>query len=100
MRRTLIYAFAAVILGISLILVPMIAAAEVKTTSNYNLVPEYIPAQLKGNLGNYGSISTKNAPEDLEVLVISFAIASGAYLWIRRKTPHDERALRLSQYQF
>jgi uncharacterized MAPEG superfamily protein len=97
LKRILLYLLAAVLLGVLLILVPLIAATEVKTSRSYLLVPEYVPDQLQGTRAR--ATAAKNVPADLEVLVFSIVVASIAYLWTRRRIPHDERGLR-SQYRF
>jgi hypothetical protein len=90
LKKTLLYILAAVILGLSLTFVPLITTAEVKTNSNYLLMPEYHSSQLQESGGVYRLVSAKYAPADLEIFVISFVMALVAYLWVRQKMPHNE----------
>ena len=79
MKKTLLYIFAAVILGLLLTLIPAITIEKTKTSIVY-------VSLLQEAKGIHDLVSARYAPVHVEIFVISFVIALVAYLWIKRKT--------------
>jgi hypothetical protein len=79
LKKTLLYIFSAVILGLLLTLIPAITIEKAKAHIIYISV-------LQEAQGIHGFVSTQNAPVHVEIFIISFAIASVAYFWVKRKT--------------
>jgi len=78
LKKTLLYIFSAVILGLLLTLIPAITIEKAKANIVYISV-------LQEAQGIHGFVSVRNAPVHVEIFVISFAMASVAYLWFKRK---------------
>jgi branched-subunit amino acid ABC-type transport system permease component len=88
MKKILLYSLVAVVLGLSLMLVPLITISEAKANS-YLLTPEHLSRQLEKIEGTY----SPNA--DVEIFAISFVIALVVYLLFKHILPqHDYGRIR------
>ena len=87
MKKTPPYLLVAVILGLSLTLVPL---ATIKAENGYNAIPQSIQQRLK-TLEGYDSGATAYSGSDVEILAISFVIALVAYLLFKHSSPRRDR---------
>jgi branched-subunit amino acid ABC-type transport system permease component len=87
LKKIPLYLTVAVILGLSLILIPL---ATIKAENGYNAIPESIQQRLKALEGTYDSGATTYSGYDVEILAISFAIALVAYLLFKHSSPRRE----------
>ena len=87
MKKIPLYLLVAVILGLSLTLVPL---ATIKAENGYIAIPESIQQRLK-TLEGYGSGATTYSDSDVEVLAISFVIALVAYLLFKHRSSRRDR---------
>lgn len=83
MKKIPLYLLVAVILGLSLSLVPL---ATIKAENGYS-----IQQRLKTLEGTYDSSATTYSGSDVEVLAISFVIALVAYLLFKHASPRRHR---------
>jgi branched-subunit amino acid ABC-type transport system permease component len=83
MKKILLYSLVAVVLGLSLMLVPLITISEAKANS-YLLTPEHLSRQLEKIEGTY----SPNA--DVEIFATSFVIALVVYLLFKHILPHHD----------
>jgi hypothetical protein len=97
LKKMLLYFVAAILAGLSLMLIPLIASAEIAARSNYVLMPEYASVHLRQTGGNY-DLSSERYSINTEIFVLSFAIALVAFLLVRRRTPHDYRWTRMPPF--
>jgi branched-subunit amino acid ABC-type transport system permease component len=88
LKKTSLYLLVAVLLGLSLILVPL---ATIKAENGYKAIPQSIQQRLKTLEGTYDSGATTYSGSDVEILAISFVIALVAYLMFKHASPHRER---------
>jgi hypothetical protein len=79
LKKTLLYIFAAVILGLLLTLIPAITIEKAKTSIVY-------VSTLQETKEIHDLVSAKYEPVHIEIFVISFVISLVAYLWVKRKT--------------
>ena len=86
MKKILVYSVVAVVLGLSLMLVPLITLAE--KTGNHYLMPHSLSEQLEKIEG--ASADPKYSMSDVKILGFSFLVASVMYLLFRRKTSHPD----------
>jgi len=84
MRKILLYATAAAILGILLTLTPLLIATEVKPEPSYFLVPESTESLRQVSPG-YGLEKPLFSNLDFAILASSLVIASIGYVISRRK---------------
>ena len=96
MRKSLLYLTAAVILGITITLVPLVTLALVQRDVNVRsqLFSEF------GSLerGSFQSSSSQSYVSDFTVLTVSFVIAMVLYLFVRRRIPRDLARIRFPPY--
>lgn len=88
MKKTPLYAIAAIIVGLTLVLVPLVALAEIRKQDNLGLI-QTIPKtfiQVEGGNSDIPSVSQA----DVETLGACFAIALIGYFFFR-KSSHRER---------
>lgn len=98
MKKIPLYFLVAVILGLSLTLVPL---ATIKAENGYNAIPQSIQERLKTLEGTYDSGATTYSGSDVEILAISFVIALVAYLLFKHISPHhDHEWIRPYPYYF
>lgn len=88
MKKTPPYLLVAMILGLSLTLVPL---ATIKAENSYNAMPESIQQRLKTLEGTRDSGATTYSGSDVEILAISFVIALIAYLLFKHISPRRDR---------
>lgn len=79
LNKTLLYSFVAVVLGLTLMLIPLITMTEVKANSYYHPMPDYLSRQLEQIEGTYSS------DIDFRIFAVSFAIALVVYLFVKHK---------------
>lgn len=84
MKKILLYTSVAMILGLLVTLVPLIATAEVKPNNHYLLMPEYVLGQTEKHERAYFS------DIDLRIFAISFIVASAVYILLKRRTPYTD----------
>jgi hypothetical protein len=96
LKKIILYFAAAVLAGLSITLIPLIASAEINVRSNHILMPEYLTEHPRQTGEN--DISTSRYSINVEVFVISFIIALVAFLLVRRKTHHDYVWVRFPPY--
>ena len=87
MKRIPLYLLVAVILGLSLTLIPL---ATIRAENGYNAIPESIQQRLR-TLEGYDLGATTYSSSDVEVFAISFVIASVAYLLFKHRTSRRDR---------
>jgi len=95
-RKSLLYLTAAVILGITITLVPLVALALVRQDI-------YMRSQLFSEFGSLERGSFQSSPSqsyvsDFTVLTVSFVIAMVLYLFVRRRFPRDFARIRFPPY--
>jgi hypothetical protein len=97
LRKIILYFAAAILAGLAITLIPLIASAEINVRSDYILMPEYLTQHPWQAEEDYDLSSTRYSI-NTEIFVISFAIALVAFLWVRRKTPHDYSWMRMPPF--
>jgi branched-subunit amino acid ABC-type transport system permease component len=90
LRKILLYSVVAVVLGLLLILIPLITLADIRTEKDFQYGPpsylESLPEQLRKLEGaSNGLNKPAYSTADLQILVISFAIALVVYLLFKRR---------------
>jgi hypothetical protein len=92
LKKILVYSLVAVLLGLSLTLVPL---ATIKAQNSYNAIPQSIQERLKTLEGTHDSGATTYSASDLEIFAISFVIALLVYLLVKHLLPqHDYGRIR------
>ena len=96
MRKSLLYLTAAVILGITITLVPLVTLALVRQDL-------YARSQLFSEFGSLERGSFQSSPSqsyisDFTVLTVSFVIAMVFYLFVRHRVPRDFAWIRFTPY--
>ena len=96
MRKPLLYMTAAVILGITITLVPLVTLALVRRDI-------YVRSQFLNEFGSlergsFQSNSSQSYVLDFTVLTVSFVIAMVLYLFVRRRVPRDFARIRFPPY--
>lgn len=84
LKKILLYSAVAVVLGLLLTLVPLIALTGIKAENRY-ATPQSLSERLKALEGAYGTDTPKYSVADLEISAISFVIALVAYASFKRK---------------
>lgn len=87
MKKILLYSTVAVVLGLLLTLVPLIALAEIRAENHYGRLCAFLE-QMEKPEGTHGLSGSKFSAADLEVFAISFAIALVVYVLFKRRIPH------------
>ena len=96
MKKILLYSLVAVILGLSLTLVPL---ATIKAENGYNAIPQSIQQRLKTLEGTHDSGAATYSGSDVEIFAISFVIALVVYLLFKHMLPpHDHGWIRPYPY--
>ena len=90
MKKIFTYAFAAIALGLTIILVPLIAGAEMRNDSQLGF-----PASLSEGFRKLeGPSAQADLPRfsatDIEAISICFVFALVLYMWAKSKQPHRE----------
>ena len=88
MKKIFTYAFAAIALGLAIMLVPLIAGAEMRNDSQLGF-----PASLSEHFRKLEgpSVQTdlpKFSASDIEAISICFVLALVLYMWAKIKQPH------------
>jgi hypothetical protein len=84
LRRTLVYSILAIALGLTLVLVPLMALAQIRTQDSSRL-PESLPREFR-EIESPPSEKPRNASE-VETLGVCFVIALVAYVFFRGRRP-------------
>lgn len=96
MRKSLLYLTAAVILGIAVTLVPLVALTLVRRDvyGRSQFFSEF------GSLerGSFQLSPSQSCVSDFSVLTVSFVIAMVLYLFVRRKVPRNFARIRFPPY--
>jgi hypothetical protein len=91
MKKSLLYLAAAVILGVSVTLVPLFTlAALVGPDHNGHAVSLFLDGELRGRQGLYDLDTSRSDTSDLVALTVSFVIALAAYLFVKHRMPNRE----------
>ena len=90
MKKIFTYAFAAIALGLTIILAPLIAGAEMRNDSQLGF-----PASLSEGFRKLeGPSAQADLPRfsasDIEAISICFVFALVLYMWAKSKQPHRE----------
>ena len=91
LKKILLYSLVAMVLGLSLMLVPLITISKVKA-NDYLLMPEQLSKELQGIEGTYQEKIEAIYCQNVEVgiFAISFVIALVVYLLVKSVIPrHD-----------
>ena len=92
LKKILLYSLVAVILGLSLTLVPL---ATIKAENGYNAISQSIQERLKTLEGTHDSGATTYSGSDVEIFAISFVIALVVYLLFKHiLSQHDHGRIR------
>jgi len=92
LKRALLYTTIAMILGLTMVLVPVTILAN-KSVENHYAVVEQVPriAMLPKEAEQFGGFfdlaQSKYPSADFTVLAVGFAIALAAYLLVKRRRP-------------
>lgn len=92
MKKTLIYSAIAVILGLTLTLVPLTVVTETRVNKEYAIDESFMKGLEQRTRALEGAPSGLGAPKysivDFEILLISFIIALAAYVLLKWRIPH------------
>jgi len=88
LKKTLLYTAVAVVLGLSMTLIPLVTLAELKPENHY-ATPHSFSRALEGLEGSHVNTQTSSSA-DVEVLAVSFAVAFAVYVLFKRRRPHQE----------
>jgi hypothetical protein len=91
LKKILLYSAVAVILGLLLILIPLIALADFGAEKDFqngaSLYLQSIPEQLRKLEGAYSLNKPAYSIADLQILAVSFITALGVYFLFKRRIP-------------
>jgi len=88
-KKILVYSAVAVVLGLTLTLVPLIALAGIKAENHY-VMGRSFSQQLEQLEGTHGLDAPKCTNSDVKILAFSFVIALVAYALFKRRTSHHD----------
>ena len=96
MRKSLLYLTAAVILGITITLVPLVTLALIQRDiyARSQFLNEFSSLER----GSFQSNSSQSYVSAFAVLTVSFVIAMVMYLFVRRGVPRDFTRIRFPPY--
>jgi len=86
LKKILFYSAVAVVLGLSLTLVPLFTVAEIRFENRY-LMSEFLSGGLEKLEGTYGLGAPRYSAVNLEIFAISFVVALVVYVLFKRKMP-------------
>jgi hypothetical protein len=88
LKKILVYSVVAVVLGLTLTLVPLFTLAEIRAKNDYATgQPLLLPERMETLEGTYGLDEPKYTFADIDVFAISFVIALVVYVLFKRKLP-------------
>jgi len=91
LRRALLYTVAAIVLGLTLMLVPATIIAKQKVESSYvnsrGPIESITPQIIGMNPPTAGLVDFRYPTVDFTVLAICFAVALAAYFLVKRRMP-------------
>jgi len=88
-KKILVYSAVAVVLGLTLTLVPLIALAGIKAENHY-VMSRSLSQQLEQLEGTHGLDAPKCTNSDVKILAFSFVIALVVYMLFKRRTSHHD----------
>ncbi|MBX5328757.1 MAG: hypothetical protein QHH18_05465 [Candidatus Bathyarchaeota archaeon] len=88
MRKVLLYAVTAVILGLLITLVPLVTFAKI--TPAHTDAEAHVLSKSLRDLEGLRADTPTYSHADIEVLAISFVVALIAYILLKRRTPYRE----------
>lgn len=92
MKKTLIYSAIAVILGLTLTLVPLTVVTETRVNKEYAMDESFMEGLEERTRALEGAPSGLDTPKysiaDFEILLFSFIIALTAYVLLKWRIPH------------
>jgi hypothetical protein len=90
-KKILLHSAVAVIVGLSLTLIPLFTVAEIKAHNDYSGRSPFTNG-LEALEGTYGLSSPQYSADDLKIFIISFVIALIAYVLVKHRMPsHRDR---------
>jgi ABC-type dipeptide/oligopeptide/nickel transport system permease component len=90
LKKILLYSAVAVVLGLSLILVPLITLVEIRAENGYLAGTRSLPEQLEELEGTHGLDTPEYSTYDVKILAFSFVIALVAYMLFKRRTSRQD----------
>jgi len=87
-KKILVYSAVAVVLGLTLVLVPLIALAGIEAENN--VMDRSFCQQLEQLEGTHGLDAPKCSDSDVKILAFSFVIALVAYMLFRHRISHHD----------
>ena len=90
LKKILLYVVIALVLGVTITLVPLVTRAEIGNTQIWST--QSVSQALRDLDGSSSSVSPpKFSASDLEILASCFVVALILYLWVRSKRPDREQ---------
>lgn len=84
MKKILTYLLVAIILGLSLMLIPLVT---IRAENGYNAMPQSIRERLETLEGTHDSGTGTYSASDVEIFAVSLVIALVVYLLVKSKMP-------------
>jgi hypothetical protein len=85
--KILVYCVVAVVLGLTLTLVPLFTLAQIRPEGDYSAMQPSLSERMEALEGTYGLDEPKYTFADIDVFAISFVIALVVYVLFKRKQP-------------
>lgn len=101
MKRTQAYSVAAVVLGLILVLVPIVALSQINQASNGALTQSAREGlkELEGSRVDNSSFASVEPSYELQLLAVCFVVVFVVYVLVKRRmTPHDYGWIRPAPY--
>ncbi|MDH5483429.1 MAG: hypothetical protein OEY22_11235 [Candidatus Bathyarchaeota archaeon] len=86
MKRILLYTAIAIVLGLVITLVPLIAATEITVENSY---VRFLGLAGESAVFSYGSKTQEYSAGDVEIFAVSFVIAIAIYAVAKRRMPRE-----------
>jgi hypothetical protein len=90
MKKSLLYLSIAIILGVSVTLVPLFTLAALVGGDHGGRASLFVDGELRGRQGLYDLSTSRSNVSDLVALTVSFVIALAAYLFVKHRMPSRE----------
>jgi hypothetical protein len=101
LKRTQAYSVAAVVLGLILVLVPIVALSQINQASNGALTQSAREGlkELEGSRVDNSSFASVEPSYELQLLAVCFVVVFVVYVLVKRRmTPHDYGWIRPAPY--
>lgn len=101
MKRKQAYSVAAVVLGLILVLVPIVALSQINQASNGALTQSAREGlkELEGSRVDNSSFASVEPSYELQLLAVCFVVVFVVYVLVKRRmTPHDYGWIRPAPY--